>query len=240
MCIGRGGLSNVLALGKCIIKLITKQESERVLFILSTLGPWLGSWQVALPGGPLSVRRAACELLRFVVLPSADHRYTAHAGPLTEQERHDARRPWEIHINEGWFRVVNASVSTTLGIDSIRTSVYSAALAMTTYRGVAQALTLLLCLAPEVSEEEGPLLGDDWPTAELLTLLQGQADAVAIDMVSNAGRIGPASRQLARLLLCIVQASVQLQALMGNGQSQRARQSVLATMDTIGGLLTSA
>lgn len=208
-----------------------------MLFLLSILGPWLGSWQAALPGGPLSVRRAACQLLRFVVQPSADHRYVAHAGPLTEQERQDARRPWEMHINEGWFRVINASVSQALGIDSIRTSVFSAALAITTYRSVAQALTLLLCLAPEVSEEEGSLLGDDWPSSELLTLLQGQADAVAIDMVSNAGRAGPASRQLAGLLLCIVQASVQLQALMGSGQTQRARQSVLATLDTINGLL---
>lgn len=129
-------------------------------------------------------------------------------------------------------------MSESLGTDSIRTSAYTASLAMATYRSAAQALTLLLCLAPEVSEEEVPLLGPEWPAGELLTLLQGQADAVAIDMASNAGRIGPASRQLAGLLLCIMQGTVQLQSLMGTPQTHAAKQSMLATVHTINNILT--
>lgn len=77
------------------------QETERTLFMLSVLGPLLGHWQAALPGGPLAMRRAACELLRFVAQPSTDHRYRAHAGPISEAERRAARQPWELHINEG-------------------------------------------------------------------------------------------------------------------------------------------
>lgn len=138
----------------------------------------------------------------------------------------------------GWFRTISASVSESLGTDSIRTSAYAASLAMATYRSAAQALTLLLCLAPEVAEEEASLLGPEWPAAELLTLLQGQADAVAIDMASSPGRIGPGSQQLAGLLLCIMQGTVQLQSLMGTPQTHAAKQSVLATIDTINKILT--
>lgn len=67
------------------------------------------------------MRRAACELLRFVAQPSTDHRYRAHAGPVSEAERRAARQPWELHINEGrrsfWCRPVCACLTSVIACD---------------------------------------------------------------------------------------------------------------------------
>ena len=78
------------------------QESERSLFVLISLAAHMGAWQLALPGQPAAMRRAASALLEFAARSGAvAEERPVCCPPVSPDERIAARVPSSLGVNEG-------------------------------------------------------------------------------------------------------------------------------------------
>ncbi len=78
------------------------QESERALFVLNSLAAHMGAWQLALPGQPAAMRRAASALLEFAARSGGTvAERPACCPPVSPDERVAASLPSSLGLNEG-------------------------------------------------------------------------------------------------------------------------------------------
>ncbi|BDA41474.1 probable Nucleoporin NUP188 homolog at N-terminal half [Coccomyxa sp. Obi] len=194
------------------------QETERVAFLLTSLARLLGQWQMALPASLSAARETAASFLAFAGLPTATDTCSVHCPPVSPAEKAQAGESAGLPVGEAWFEVCAEGSRAASGSarDGLKHSDYSASLAEALYGCVAQTLSFLCAVAPEVGEEEVAAgLGPEWPEPRLLGGLQQQCLAMSFEVCQRSMAGNARAARLCRTLLAILAMTRRLQAAQG-------------------------